>query len=777
MIAYIVFACGLIACSDLSSALDSERSPTLSSDLKFLSSRKTPEDYEEREEREDIYNDVLSTPLTSDKRHETVKLKQRPVDSSRIVDGEAGGLGLRGIGLGGGGLGGGGLGGGGLGGGELETVGQHNQGGGYKGATQVPGSPSRRKSLTISMVKDDPFNSLPESLPESLLKSQALDHSDDTDFDLAEGNAEEEIELEEEPSEHIASQSRRTKKRRAIAKKRRATKNSEGLFSNLRTPTGEISAQSLMIGTVDHHPQPEEQDRSTELKTEKQQTSRRRASRSREKRTRGSHINRYLTQGRPSRFWPKQGYFKNTYLGGNLSYHEELRQTSTVFKRLMSKQHGLEWSPPLDPPNDVGMTLSAQLSHSYIDQPRRVILQLGLKGSERYGWRRPALNMMITVDPALLGHSSQREERQSSLVELVLPILKRLNSADQVGLTLGRASISPRSPELLKEALIDPLSSVRDSSLNPGDWSRLILDGGDLLNEASSDPHRAPGAQAVLMICGRGCAHYLEEIKSVVHQLNLDGTLTSVIDHQVQPHSSLRSASSLWQIAEIGHGGFWLSHDLQGLKDAVNKEFDRFSRVVARLLRLSVKLQEGVELIEVLGSEMLTKRQKSRVKAREEAMDKRLSARLGIQSDRGKDDEGVQVVIPAFYGGDSHLIHLSLWVTKPGQIAEITLKYKDMVRAQNAAHSRSVTLGALPQPLTLAHRETREGADQHLIADHILRAIESGRAIQRLPAMRSLTQKMKLSRSLSSQEALLLSRARLGRPQSSLRTPMSSPSR
>ena len=43
-------------------------------------------------------------------------------------------------------------------------------------------------------------------------------------------------------------------------------------------------------------------------------------------------------------------------------------------------------------------------------------------------------------------------------------------------------------------------------------------------------------------------------------------------------------------------------------------------------------------------------------------MDQRLSTRLGIKLDRGEDDDGVQVIVPAFYGGDSHLIHLVLWV-------------------------------------------------------------------------------------------------------------------
>ena len=105
-------------------------------------------------------------------------------------------------------------------------------------------------------------------------------------------------------------------------------------------------------------------------------------------------------------------------------------------------------------------------------------------------------------------------------------------------------------------------------------------------------------------------------------------------------------------------------------------------------------------------------------------MDQRLSARMGIKSDRGDDDEGVQVVIPAFYGGDSHLIHLVLWVKSSGDIAEVNLKYKDMVRAQNASAATSVLLSPRHSSLTLAHHEVRQGASRHLIAARSLQVID-----------------------------------------------------
>jgi hypothetical protein len=474
-------------------------------------------------------------------------------------------------------------------------------------------------------------------------------------------------------------------------------------------------------------------------------------------------LDQYLSEGKPRRFWSKQGYFKNTYLGGDLRYQEELRTTSAHFRQVMADKHGFAWAPPLDAPSDAGMTLSSKLSHPSIDQPQRVILQIGLKGSERYGWRRPALNLMISVDPRLLAGQRDLEVRQTKLVEMLKPIIRKLNVADQVGLTMGSYVISPKNPEQFKEALLKPLKQIGQEQLSSSQWRQSMEEAGARLNQASADPHRTPGAQAIIMLCGTGCVAHVNTISQLAHTLNIDGTLTSVIDHSGQAKTYAQT-SLLWQIAASGHGGFWITKGPQGLHKAIDEEFNRFSRVVARLLRLSIKLSAGVELIEVIGSHMLNKRQATRVKAREKSMDKRLSARLGIKSDRGEDDEGVQVVIPAFYGGDSHMVHLALWVKDPGEIAEVTLKYKDMVRAKNASHSSSVSVSSVPKKLTLAHQEVRVGANAHLIAAQSIKALKAGQAIKSLPSIQQILSHGLARQPLTYKEAKLLSRAHLGRP-------------
>ncbi len=54
-------------------------------------------------------------------------------------------------------------------------------------------------------------------------------------------------------------------------------------------------------------------------------------------------------------------------------------------------------------------------------------------------------------------------------------------------------------------------------------------------------------------------------------------------------------------------------------------------------------------------------------------------------------------MIPYFYGDDSHVILIELWVEKPGLVADVTVRYKDMVNLDNATARTSVRLGARPQ--------------------------------------------------------------------------------
>jgi hypothetical protein len=126
------------------------------------------------------------------------------------------------------------------------------------------------------------------------------------------------------------------------------------------------------------------------------------------------------------------------------------------------------------------------------------------------------------------------------------------------------------------------------------------------------------------------------------------------------------------------------------------------------------------------------------VRNQERAIDRRLARNLGIEADRGRDEDGIQIVIPAFYAGDAHSILLDVVADGPGPIAEVTARYKDLVRLENTVARASLSLFRSEEPKaaleTMVENDYREGrvADALLAASEALDRGELGTASTRL---------------------------------------------
>jgi hypothetical protein len=98
----------------------------------------------------------------------------------------------------------------------------------------------------------------------------------------------------------------------------------------------------------------------------------------------------------------------------------------------------------------------------------------------------------------------------------------------------------------------------------------------------------------------------------------------------------------------------------------------------------------------------LSAREAERTRSEERAIDVRLARNLGIEADRGKDEDGIQIVLPAFYAGDTHSVLLDVVAEGAGPIAEVTARYKDLIQLQNTVAGASLALSrseAAPGPL------------------------------------------------------------------------------
>ncbi|MEZ4463008.1 MAG: hypothetical protein R3F43_00460 [bacterium] len=418
-------------------------------------------------------------------------------------------------------------------------------------------------------------------------------------------------------------------------------------------------------------------------------------------------------EGRPSSFLPRMFYFENTYQGRSAAFLERLRRLDAEFGG-RERPYLLSSLPPqpVDPPEDKGLALSVALDRQWIDQPGRVYLQVALQGSRRYGWRRPPLDVVVVVDAAAAAR------RPADVLASFQRLLTSLGPQDRLG-----AVLAGDPPVVLAE-----LGDLRDTrqALNRLEGRvRVAGEGlapamgvaGRLLQAASQGQARVPGSQTVLVLAD-GVTADLGAAAGVAHALTVQGATTSVFD--------LGGGYDWWPVANAGHGNL---HAVEGdVAAAIDDELARISQVIARLLRVNIRLAPNVQAVRVLGSRVLEADEVKAVKAREEATDRQLSATLGVKADRGDDDDGVQTVIPFFYGGDTHVILVELWVEKPGPVAEVSLRYKDMVALDNATAHAGARLGGVPRPGTAADVAVRRNVRGFLLAEAL---DEAGRLIAR----------------------------------------------
>ena len=420
-------------------------------------------------------------------------------------------------------------------------------------------------------------------------------------------------------------------------------------------------------------------------------------------------------ESRPDRFLPRFLYFENTYLGGDAAYRENLRRVNEALGA-EERPHDLAtaYPQPFDAPPEAGLALTAELDRSTFEKPGRVFLQVGIQGSRRYGWRRPPLEVVLVLDPPALAAGME------PAVRVIGELLAQLGPQDQLAVVLADAEPRTLAPLGRIRNLRTVLPPVLDGlaprpAPSAGALASAMKHAGALLQQASTNRTTLPGTQTVLVLASGGATDRVAPATSVAHALTMQGVVTSVIEVDAAPRGEW------WAVANAGYGNY---HRIEGgdPRTAVKDELDTLSRVVARLVRVNIRLSKNAEGIRILGSRVLDQEEVRRVKAREVAADRNLSKTMGVKADRGDDDDGIQTVIPYFYGGDAHVILVELWVDRPGTVADVTLRYKDMVNLSNATARVSVAMRNVPREDTPEQLVIRRNVRGMAIAESLQHA-------------------------------------------------------
>ena len=397
-------------------------------------------------------------------------------------------------------------------------------------------------------------------------------------------------------------------------------------------------------------------------------------------------------------FKDAKGYWANTYLPGDPAtrfLQARLRQYDPsvlgAYTTTPLRLHdGARQTPqPFDSPNNAAVAVYLHADRQGVAEESRFLVQVGLKAIERHAGRRPAMNVGVVLD--------LRGEIPVDVAATMRALLLALNEAKELGdrfrlVVAGRPGGLVLEPDDFRHGTLAVAWNRFFGQEAPFEDATLTLVGAaakaiQSVNQ-DDDPTAVLGSSLVLLVTSQPLGDATGTLSSLAHQSAVAGIPLSVVGvgGNVVP-------KELERVTLAGQGNrrlLDLGSEAAGL---VDQELSAASRVVARAVRLRIRLARGVKLVDVLGSERLDEVRAQRVREAEQSIDLRLSRNLGIEADRGEDEEGIQIVIPNFYAGDEHVVVLDVVASGPGPIADVTVRYKDLAFLRNGVARARLALG------------------------------------------------------------------------------------
>jgi len=388
-------------------------------------------------------------------------------------------------------------------------------------------------------------------------------------------------------------------------------------------------------------------------------------------------------------FKPASGYWANTYLPGDPGMRWiEARLLAAGLADLPATR---AVSQPFDPPVNAALAMYVHSDQVGMDAngPARMRLQVGIQAGAHQGGHRTALNLAVVLDLT-------SKDREAEVRALLMELLKHKQPGDQISVYhTGRSGLKNSrllGPEAFRhgpiQLMLDQWFSSSAAELE------LFWPVDQVLPEAwqwladSDDPEAVLGSSALWLISDKASQEAAVMSHWVQQQATEGISFNTLSLHQTDPLNHLK------QLALLGQGHHHVMAGSQDAERVVKAQLKAASQAVARALRLQIRLAEGVQLIDVIGSEPLNDRQTRAVKQAEQSLDQRMAANHGITADRGEDDEGIQIIIPGFYAGDAHVVLLDVLVNQPGVVADVSLRYKDLIHLRNSKISRQHVLSA-----------------------------------------------------------------------------------
>ena len=454
------------------------------------------------------------------------------------------------------------------------------------------------------------------------------------------------------------------------------------------------------------------------------------------------------------RFQPGSGYWANTYVPGDPAirllearlkrWDRSALSASLGDSRLEATAHQ-NWQP-FDVPENAALAAYLHADKRAVDGRSRLRVQVGLQGSQKRSGLRPDMNVGVVLDlrrPA-------DEATGAKLRALVMALAQARQPGDRFSVTVaghpGGMLVTPENFRHgpIRVAMQSLFTATSDAQAPTMDLLTAVHTASQSVRQG--DDTTAPlGASLVLLVSTAPPGEQRESLERMAHENAVAGIGLSIV--AVGSGVDLASIDRLVLLGQGHRGALAAAEDAVKL---VDRELHAASRAVARAVRLRIRLAPGVELIDVLGSKNLSVQAAQRVRETERSIDQRLARNIGIRADRGDDEEGIQIVIPSFFAGDSHVVLLDVVVPGPGPVADVSVRYKDLVYRRNGVARTQLAIEdghRGPGPLernVLKNRLAHELARSAAAAGQQIAAGNRHGAVRTLTDARDLTTGMRL---------------------------------
>jgi Ca-activated chloride channel family protein len=307
-------------------------------------------------------------------------------------------------------------------------------------------------------------------------------------------------------------------------------------------------------------------------------------------------------------------------------------------------------------------------------------LQVGLQAIRREVAKRPPLNVALVIDTS---GSMGDEGKLGHVKAAALSMVDRLSASD----LLAVVTFEDNARVVVPSQRVGDSAAVRNAvrALAPGASTNAyagLQAGYSQVNQNASREHLS---RVILLSDGQTNTGVtdLPSFQRLATQYADQGVSCTTVGVGLQYNEQLMLA-----VAESGKGNYHFLKDAAGATEVFRQELNELMTVVAKAVRLRIRLAEGVELLGVLGSPALDAAQTAAAKADERKVDRKVYEDLGIVADRQnlEDEPGIKMLIPQFYQGDSHVVMLRVRVPQGvGQrnVADVEVRYKDLVFAKN----------------------------------------------------------------------------------------------